>query len=84
MRPRADHLDMMQSFTKWPQRRCLPLTRGGSFGEQGFLMKEKSKPTVDPTVYVGNIFMWMMGQPIERTMVYTSFEAIYDDGWRVD
>jgi len=70
-------VNMMSTPNKWPAWPMLPLKRGSSIG---FLFDNDKVKT---TVFLGNIFCGKAPSTLPK-MEYTSYEAIYNDGWRVD
>jgi hypothetical protein len=85
---RDEHIEMMQNPDRWPVFPVLPLVREGrKFNDPeklGFLFCGALRgANTDPTVLVGVLGMTKHGEKLPRKK-YESFEALYDDGWRVD
>lgn len=80
MSDREKNVRFMESPLDWPLL-LLPLKRVGKF-EVGFMAGNGCR------VYEGNMydqaFMQRIRDGVEKGKEYSSFGAIYDDGWRVD
>jgi len=82
-------IEMMQRPHLWPYGRVLPLIRANPEAkpfrkDYGCLLAlRRSKTTIWCGDMVEVIGMLSRGQCCE-TKMYDSFQAIYDDGWRVD
>ena len=81
---KTKHISMMTDMEKWPNW-CLPLVNRtpkytrDPLGAAGLLL-DNSKPRVT----LANIFAPIGNLPTAKVIEYTSFEELYDDGWRVD
>lgn len=81
-RPMKDHIAMMKGeneggFLAWPMWPRLPLKRRHQSGvgyDTAFLVAGEG-----PVIGIGTIFTGA-----DEIKGYQDFEAIYDDGWRVD
>jgi len=76
-----DHIAMMKDPWSWPHL-ILPLKRSvpGSFPQLGVFLGE------GPTVVLRSMYDLRPGDEIteQDKITYESFEACYEDGWRVD
>ena len=70
-------VEFMQRPNLWPVWPFLPLKRPGELGVLVELQRG-----VEPTVHLANLYMVKIG--VSPTKTYSSFQALYDDGWRVD
>lgn len=72
-----EEIAMMQDPENWPRWPVLPLTNGGLTGELAVLVDGYTT-----RVYHANMFQRITTDT--KFTTYESYEAIYDDGWRVD
>jgi len=82
---REDEIAMMAQPSRWPHWR-LPLKRRGEngFTELAVLITsvENKRETVQPTVFLCSLYESITRET--TSVEYASFDALVDDGWRVD
>ena len=79
------HVIMMKDPDRWPTWPRLPLVKRDGSHAVGFLLNTVLEGAhTDPTVYIGNLFNARLDVETCPCIQYASFEALYDDGWRVD
>lgn len=69
--------EMMQRPDDWPMWPYLPVKRGPN--ELGSIVD--AMDGLKSVVYLGNMYA---GINVDHNITYETFEAITDDGWRVD
>lgn len=80
---RTDEIAMMRDSDQWPRWPILPLKRNnGGFLETGRLMEH----VVDPSAFSAPPLVnpWVENTVTGEQRVYSTFEQLYDDGWRID